>query len=49
VLQELNRIGAELAFEDAPDQFAERGKAKKKNGDFGPLAGEQCAHAEIPA
>src|SRR5712692_10907939 len=37
VLQEFNRIRAELAFDDAPDQSAKRDKTKKKNGDFGPL------------
>jgi hypothetical protein len=49
VLQEFNRIRAELAFDNAPDQFAERDKAEKKNGNFGPLAGEERVHAEIPA
>jgi hypothetical protein len=48
VLQEFNRVRAEFAFDDAPDQLAKRDKTKKKNGGFGPLADEERAHAEIP-
>src|SRR5260370_38115306 len=49
VLQEFNRVRAELAFDDAPDQLAERAKTRKKNGEFGPLRDEERAHAEIRA
>ena len=48
VLQKFNRVRAELAFDDAPDQLAKRDKTKKKNGGFGPFADEERAHAEIP-
>jgi len=48
VLQELHGIGAEIALDDAPNQIAEGDEAKKKNGDFGPFADENCAHAEGP-
>jgi hypothetical protein len=47
VLQELDRIGAEIAPDDTPDQIAERYQANKKDGDFGPFAGEECMHAAI--
>ncbi len=48
VLEEFNGIRAEVALDDAPDQIAERYQAKKKDGDFGPFADEECAHAEGP-
>jgi len=46
--KKFNRVRAELAFDDAPEQLAKRDKTKKKNGGFGPLADEERAHAEIP-
>jgi hypothetical protein len=46
VLEEFDGIRAEIALNDAPDQIAERDQAKKEDGDFGPFADEDCAHAE---
>jgi len=48
VLQEFNGIRAEIALDDSPDEIGERNQAEKENGGFGPLADEQCAHAERP-
>jgi len=48
VLQEFNGIRAEIAPDDAPDQTAEGDQAEKKDGDFGPFADEDCAHAKCP-
>jgi hypothetical protein len=35
--------------EAAPDKTREGDQAKKKDRDFGPFAGEECAHEEIHA
>ena len=42
VLNELDRIRAEVCGESAPDEDAERHEAQKKDGNFGPLVGEDA-------
>ena len=45
VLNELDGICAEICGESAPDEDAERDEAQKKDGNFGPLVGEERGHA----
>jgi len=49
VLNEFDGIGAEPAAEETPEQGTERDEAEQKEGNFGPPADEESAHAEVPA
>jgi len=49
VLNELHGIGAQAAMKRAPSQSAKRHEAEQEDNNFGPLAGEEFAHALIRA
>src|SRR5258708_2101661 len=48
MLKSFDGISSEIAFDNAPDQIGERDQADDKDGDFGPFADKDCAHAECP-
>jgi hypothetical protein len=45
MLNELDGIRAEICRKSAEDEDAERHEAKQKDGNFGPLVGEERGHA----